>query len=72
MIVAGRSMMFNKTWRNKAREEGRLCRICKEPVSKHFWNNAKNQHLCYECFIRESELPHDTRFKLAKEYKENG
>jgi hypothetical protein len=45
-----------KPWYEKARDEGRICRICHDPVGRSTWNDKTYNHLCVPCFLREQEL----------------
>lgn len=59
-------MAAKKKWWVAAREEGRLCRLCREPVAKHYWNNKDYDHLCPPCYMRESILPHSRHWKIGR------
>lgn len=52
-------------WWAVARAEGRLCRMCGEPVGKHAWMTKILDHLCYECYFRERDLPHSHHWRLG-------
>lgn len=55
-----------KAWYEEAREEGRLCRLCREPVSRAQWRNKQANHLCVECELREiANTPGNSPWKLG-------
>lgn len=45
-----------KKWWQVAREEKRLCRMCREPVNKADWKNKEMQGLCSYCYWREVQI----------------
>lgn len=55
-----------KKWWIIAREEGRVCRLCNEPVGKSTWKDPIYDHLCIACFMRESDLPHSPHWQLGR------
>lgn len=60
-----------KKWYVIAREEGRVCRICGESISIANWRNKTYDHLCIECWARESSirerLGNSSAFRLGRE-----
>ena len=55
-----------KKWWQTAKEEGRVCRLCFEPMSKADWNDKILDHLCFRCFESESRIPHSPGFRLGR------
>lgn len=60
-----KKLLFDRKWKQHAREEGRICRICHEPISKADWKDKILDRLCILCFMREAELPHSPGFRLG-------
>lgn len=49
--------MKNKIpWWKLAKEEGRICRMCHEPVAKATWKDKQMDHMCQWCWQREDAI----------------
>lgn len=59
-------MMQKEKWWIVARKEGRLCRLCNEPVAKAYWKDKQMDHLCPLCYLRETELQPVSHWRLAR------
>lgn len=55
-----------KKWWVLAKEEGRVCRLCGEPVSKADWKDRILDRLCFMCFQSEVQLPHNPAWRLGR------